>query len=64
MQTFYILTVFFMLSGEPYAETKITDSLDACREAGITITRTLMMEDTVSAPQVICNRARVQDEGA
>ena len=64
MQTFYILTVFFMFNGEPYADTKITESLDACREAGIEITRSLMVEETVSAPQVICNRARVQDEGA
>jgi hypothetical protein len=64
MKTFYILTMFFIVGGEPYAETQITESQQHCQIAGIRAMQAMMATPEIEAPQFICTRARVQERGA
>jgi len=64
MTVYYILTMFFVMSGEPYAETKITESQQHCQIAGIRAMQAMMATPEIESPQFICNRARVQEREA
>ena len=64
MQTFYVLTIFFVLGGEPHVEAKITESQTQCQVAGIQAMQAMMATPGIEAPQFVCNRARWQERGA